>query len=254
MDSKDRKPNIGDFLKIKSNLRKETEIVEEPRKKKTFGFLAPVSGTLKPRAVTADVQQALAQTKQDLNVKTEEVKDKSKRFYLPVLYLNDPTQWDSKPLSERKHFTDETALKTCVGNCCNVPGLKAGCCSLDPDDIEHVLGGLDEEWISDMIQWLTKRGVPTRRSDIVIDYEEGVLIGEKFFNSHDVFKSKESYPMIRFQVNGPRFSCKFLHAPTGMCTIYEKRPDMCRNYLCQFVKSNFLVRTKSHPNRYVKIR
>ena len=178
---------------------------------------------------------------------------KRDKFYLPVLYINDPTQWESKPLSERQHFTSDIAKKTCLGNCCGVEGLRAGCCQLDPEDLEHVLGPVDEDWIKKTIKWFRKKGINVTRHDIVIDYEEGKLIGRAFFNDHAVFKSPDSYPILRIQANGLRFSCKFLNVHNGMCTIYEQRPNMCRDYLCSYVKANFLVKTHNHPNTYKKV-
>jgi Fe-S-cluster containining protein len=180
------------------------------------------------------------------------------RFHLPVLHINDPTQWPSQPLENRLRFTDEVAFHTCLGNCCGVEGLKAGCCQLDPDDMEHVLGPVDEDWIKEIVRWFNLKGVSVTRSDIVIDFEEGKIIGEKFFNGERkaVFLSKDSYPILRFQIQGPRFACKFLNPISGKCSIYEKRPSMCRGYLCQYIKANFLVREdpKNHPHTYVKIR
>lgn len=180
-------------------------------------------------------------------------KDDDNKWYLPRLNINDPAMWPPQPLDKRKHFTDKAAYETCLGNCCGVPGLKAGCCHLDPDDIEHVLGPLDQEWISSTIAWFRKQGIMFGRANFVVDFEEGCHIGDKFFNGHPVFKSKNSYPFLRFKVDGPRFSCIFLNEESGKCSIYEKRPPMCRNYLCSFVKSNFLVRTPEHPNTYKKI-
>jgi hypothetical protein len=180
------------------------------------------------------------------------------RFHLPVLHINDPTQWPSQPLENRMRFTDEVAFHTCLGNCCGVEGLKAGCCQMDPDDMEHVLGPVDEAWIKDVVRWLNLKGIAATRSDVVIDFEEGKVIGEKFFNGERkaVFFSPESYPILRFQIHGPRFACKFLNPNSGKCSIYEKRPNMCRGYLCQYIKANFLVKIdpKNHPHRYVKIR
>jgi len=182
----------------------------------------------------------------------EELRDlkKENRFYLPVLHINHMDMWPPKPKSQRKHFTDKMAKEVCLSRCCGVDGLKSACCRLDPDDIEHVLGPLSEDWISSIIKWFKKKGVNVTKQDIAIDFEEGVLIGRKFFNGHRVFEDPKSYPIMRFQVDGPHFSCKFLNNASGMCNIYEQRPDMCRNYLCGFVKSNFLVRTKEHPNQW----
>lgn len=200
---------------------------------------------------TAPAESAPKPSKIDIEM--DETDKKRARFYLPVLRINDPTQWESKPLSERKHFTDDEAKKTCLGNCCGVEGLRAGCCQLDPDDIEHVLGPVDEDWIKKTIKWFRKKGINVTRHDIVIDYEEGKLIGQQFFHDHEVFKSPDSYPILRIQASGIRFACKFLNVHNGMCTIYEQRPNMCRDYYCGFVKANYLVRTHNHPNSYKKI-
>lgn len=185
-------------------------------------------------------------------------KGASSRFHLPVLNLNDASQWPSQPVENRTRFTDEVAEKVCLGNCCGVEGLKAGCCQMDPEDLEHVLGPLDEKWIDDTIRWLRIKGVNATRADVVIDFEEGKIIGERFFTGErrSVFMSEETYPILRFQINGPRFACKFLNSVSGKCNIYERRPGMCRGYLCEYVKANFLVRIDpvNHPHTYIKFR
>jgi len=217
-----------------------------------MGFNLKANGTITVNA--ADEPDI----KQEEEVKSHPgIKTKQDRFYLPVLYINNPQEWPSQPLENRTHFTDKVAYDVCLGSCCGVEGLKAGCCHLDPDDIEHVLGPLEKEdavWIDTMVKKLRKTGQAVGREDIVIDFEEGKVIGAKFFNSHPVFMAETSYPMIRFQVIGPRFVCKFLNPTNKKCTIYENRPKMCRNYLCQFVKGNFLVRTEAKPNTYQKLR
>lgn len=177
------------------------------------------------------------------------------KFHLPVLKLNDPVFWESLPLEERKMFTDETAMETCLKKCCGVEDLKSACCTMDTDNMEHILGPVTDEWVNSITKILRKNGnLTVTRRDIVIDYEEGVEIARKFFNNHPVFLKETNYPILRIQIAGPRFICKFLNNDTGMCNIYQNRPDMCKRYLCQYVKSSFTVRTKDTPNRYVKIR
>ncbi|TXH11658.1 MAG: hypothetical protein E6R04_01010 [Spirochaetes bacterium] len=181
---------------------------------------------------------------------------KRDRYYLPVLHLNDPTQWPVNP--NKTPFSDTVAHNVCLGNCCGVKGVYSACCQMDMDDLEHVLGPVDEKWIEGTIAWFKKKGIQTTRADLVIDFDEGKLIGERFFQGErkQVFFSKETYPILRFQVNGPRFACKFLNVVNGKCQIYEQRPGMCRGYLCQYVKANFLVKTDpvNHPNIYNKVR
>ena len=189
------------------------------------------------------------------NLSKEEIRElkKENRFYLPVVYLNHMDMHPAKPNSEREHWTDKKAMETCLGNCCGIPGTKSMCCRLSPSQLEHVLGPLDDKWIKKITEWFKKRGINVTRQDIVIDYEEGVLIGRNFFNGHEIFERKETYPIMRMQIEGPHFACKFLNNMNGMCNIYEQRQDMCRDYLCGHVKSNFLVKTKDKPNTWRKI-
>lgn len=191
---------------------------------------------------------------QEASSSNKKLKPRVDKFYLPVLNLNKPEHWDPLPLSERRHFTDHVAAETCLHNCCGYPGLKSACCTLDPDDLEHILGPVDEPWIKKTVAWLKTHGQPlATRADVVLDFEEGKVVGEKFFNGHRIFKSPQSYPMLRFQVMGPRFGCKFLNPTSGKCMIYERRPKMCQTYYCGYVQTHFLVRTRAAPNTYVKL-
>lgn len=178
---------------------------------------------------------------------------KDNKYYLPVLSLNDGSMWPSAALKDRRHFTDELAKEICLSNCCGVPGVFSACCRLDPDDLEHVLGPVQEKWVKKVLRYGKKKGWNYKRSDVVIDYEEGKLIGDQFFNGHPIFGKPTSYPMMRIQAMGPRFGCKFLNPGNGMCGIYEQRPGMCRGYYCQHIKKNFLVRTKEKPNTWSRL-
>lgn len=176
------------------------------------------------------------------------------KFHLPVLNINKADYWESQAVSDRKHLTAEVAAKTCLGNCCGYEGLSAGCCQLDSEDLEHVLGRVDEEDIKKLIMHLKKTQPGIKREDIVIDIKEGMMIGKQFFNDHAVFKDERSYPMLRLQIFGSRFVCKFLSTKTFMCTVYSHRPKMCVEYYCEFLKKNYLIRTKDKPNTWQKVK
>lgn len=175
------------------------------------------------------------------------------KFYLPVLNLNQKDKWESLEKKDRKHLTPELAEDVCTNNCCGYEGLAAGCCQLDPENLEHVLGAITKEDISRILKHFRKINPSIERSDIVIDQEEGELIGRTFFNDHPVFKSESSYPMLRIQIYENRFICKFLNPKTKRCGIYSVRPDMCSGYYCAYVKSKFLIKTPNQPNIYKKI-
>lgn len=178
---------------------------------------------------------------------------KENKYYLPVLRLNDPAFWPEKKNSEKRHLTDAIAAETCLSNCCGHPGVKSACCRMDPDDLEHVLGPVDEKSIKRLIKWFAAKGITMKREDIVIDFEEGKIIGEKLFNGHQIFERKESYPIMRFQVEGPRYACKFLNQTTGHCSVYPVRPDpMCVTYYCRYIKANFHMNSKGYKGKSSK--
>jgi Fe-S-cluster containining protein len=190
------------------------------------------------------------------NKESEKEKPQKKlteKFHLPVLNLNNKEEWDSIPKSQRKLLTDEIAEKTCTQNCCGYEDLAAGCCQIDPENLEHVLGKVNKEDISRILKHFRKINPSIERSDIVIDKEEGMRIGNVFFGGHEAFKSENSYPMLRLQIYENRFICKFLNPKTKRCGIYEVRPEMCKNYYCVYLKKNFLIRTPNNPNTYKKI-
>jgi Fe-S-cluster containining protein len=191
------------------------------------------------------------QNKENIEIPKKKVLSK---FHLPVLNINKKDYWESQSVKDRKHFTNEVAAKTCLGNCCGYEGLSAGCCQLDLEDLEHVLGSVDEEDIKKLLSHLKKTQPGIKREDIVIDKEEGILLGRQFFNDHPVFQHEDSYPMLRLQVFGSRFVCKFLSTKTFMCTVYNHRPQMCKDYYCEFLKKNYLLRTKDKPNTWQKVR
>lgn len=181
------------------------------------------------------------------------------KHYLPVLNINDESMWESKPNSQREHLTDEKAYEVCMKNCCGVPGLFAACCRMDPDDLEHVLGPVDEDWIKKTIKQWKKQGYEITRSDLVIDYEEGKIIGDKLFNGNDIFKNPSCYPILRFKVHGQRYACQFMNPDNGLCRLYgegsnDKRPGFCKTYYCEYIKKNFLVRRNNNSNKWEKIK
>lgn len=229
---------------------------DKPKKTISLDELMALEGiTIDPFSQIKEAKTAIPGKKKPFPT-SEELKEakKENKFYLPVLSLNDESQWETKPNSERRNFTDEIATQTCLSNCCGKPGVYSACCRLDPDDLEHILGPVSEDWIKYFIGVSKKKGWNYKREDIVIDFEEGKLIGEQFFNGHLVFTRPTSYPMMRLQTMGPRLACKFLNPHNGKCTIYQYRPDpMCTTYLCQYVKKNFFIKTKEKPNTWLRV-
>jgi Fe-S-cluster containining protein len=175
------------------------------------------------------------------------------KWMMPRLNINDDSFYiKSQTL---RHFTDEVATETCLSNCCGIKGLKAACCQINPETLEHVLGPIDEDWIVGLIKVLkSTNGMVLNRNDIVIDFEEGRAMGRELFNDHPVFQDPKAYPILRMQVMGPRFACKFLNPVNGKCNIYKFRPEMCRGYYCAYVKANFVVKKPGTGNTFMRIK
>jgi len=189
-------------------------------------------------------------------IKQQQGEEKYDNTYIPVLNLNHIEEWPSQPLENRRHWTDKVAEEVCLNNCCNKSGFGGACCKLDPSfDLDHVLGPVDEKSIERLINFFNRKGINYKRKDIVIDFEEGKIIGQKFFNGHPVFFKESSYPIMRIKAVNSYFACIFLNPHNNKCTVYSHRPDpMCTQYLCQYVQTNFLVRTPQHPNTFKKLR
>ena len=175
------------------------------------------------------------------------------KWEMPRLNINDDSFY---PIAENPTpFTDKVATETCLGNCCGIKGMKAACCHLNPETLEHVLGPIDEKWIKSFIQSVhSTNGMTLTRADVVVDFEEGQVMGRELFNDHPVFQDPKAYPFLRMQVYGPRYACKFLNPQTNKCTIYHLRPQMCRGYYCGYVKANFLVKQPGTQNTFIKLR
>lgn len=176
---------------------------------------------------------------------------KNDKYYLPRLNINNQ---DCYPQQEKlKYFTEKNAIETCTRNCCGIKGIKSACCILDPNDLEHVLGPLDEKWIKSIVRILrSKSHINVDRNDVVIDYEEGMTMGKSLFNDNPVFKDPKAYPIMRIQTMGPRYICKFANPVSGMCGIYPHRPTMCSTYYCSYVKANYLIKIPGTQNTFMR--
>ena len=189
----------------------------------------------------------------DITAHEEEGQDVDNKFYLPVLSMNESDFWPSLPKSQRSLLTKEKLRGVCTKSCCGHEGIYSGCCRFDPDDLENLPGPISEKWIKSFIKNAKKKGQILKREDIIIDFEEGQIIGNAFFGGNKLFKEKALYPILRFQAHGPRFACKFLNLNSGACSIYNQRPDKCKHYYCEYLKRNFLIKTDNSTNTYKMI-
>jgi Fe-S-cluster containining protein len=70
-------------------------------------------------------------------------------------------------------------------------------------------------------------------SEVFYTYEEG----SKLFPDRPVWQNSDNFPAFRVDLNSPRKPCIFYNQSIRSCSVYEIRPETCRNYSCDYLKS-----------------
>jgi Fe-S-cluster containining protein len=118
---------------------------------------------------------------------------------------------------------------TCSQNCMGVRGNSGGCCTLD--DRDFIMGP-----VRDADAFLTNLGRllgrEVSRGEAFIDFDEGRAL----FPERPCWQEPANYPALRVLPNLDWIPCRFFEPTTGACTVYDIRPGICRNYLCDHLK------------------
>ena len=114
-----------------------------------------------------------------------------KNINIPIADLDRTETW----VKSRKGLCSD-----CYGTCCTMP-VEVRICDL-------IRMGLVDEF---------ERGEPAKQIAKRLD-KAGVI--EHFNHKHEIYT-------LRRRSNG---DCQYLHPQTRLCTIYEKRPNTCRNH------------------------
>ena len=124
-----------------------------------------------------------------------------------------------------------TDCNICSNNCYGRTGYHGSCCSLE--DRDYIIGPhLDTE---DFIKNLSsKLGREIYEEDIFIGYEEG----KKLFPYKTAWQNRDSYPAFRVDFFNPKLPCIFYNTKIKACSIYDIRPQTCREYECEYLSNN----------------
>ncbi len=166
------------------------------------------------------------------------------KFHLPLLNFESESEYPPISSGERIHLTDELHRNICNRHCCGIDGLGWACCFINPDSPEHVLGPVDKKWIK---QFGTSN---------TMEEDEGKEFARKRLAVHyEPFFRSQNYPMLRLQIYGGLYVCRNFDLKTRGCMLScKQRPEICRNYLCEYLRANYFVRLPEHPHIYVKVR
>jgi Fe-S-cluster containining protein len=118
---------------------------------------------------------------------------------------------------------------TCSHNCMGVRGNAGGCCTLD--DRDYIPGPVrDADAFLVNLGQLLGRKVP--RSEAFIDFDEGRTL----FPERPSWQEPANYPALRVRPDVEWIPCRFYDKTTLACTVYDIRPAICRDFLCNHLK------------------
>jgi len=124
-----------------------------------------------------------------------------------------------------------TNCNICSDKCWGIKGYDGSCCTIE--DRDYIIGphyDVDEF----MGNLSTKFGRLISKEDIFINYDEGKVL----FPNKISWQSPNSYPAFRVNLNDPKLPCIFYNTKIKACSIYEIRPQTCRDYKCDYLKEH----------------
>ena len=124
-----------------------------------------------------------------------------------------------------------TNCNICSNNCFGRDGYHGSCCSIE--DRDYIIGPHydTDEFIKNLS---SKLGREIYEEEVFINYEEG----SKLFPSKSTWQNPSSYPAFRVDFFNPKLPCIFYNTKLKFCTIYDVRPQTCREYECEYLTKN----------------
>jgi Fe-S-cluster containining protein len=124
-----------------------------------------------------------------------------------------------------------TPCQVCSHTCFGSKGYHGGCCTLEERDF--IIGPHKDA--EQFVQRVSERmGSEVKYEEVFVDYEEG----RKMFPNRESWQNEKSYPALRVDTSHPRKPCIFYHNDFRICTVYDIRPQTCKDYACDYLKQN----------------
>ena len=124
-----------------------------------------------------------------------------------------------------------TDCNICSNNCYGITDYHGSCCSIENRD--YIIGPHPdtEEFIKNLS---SKLGREIYEEDVFIGYEEG----KELFPNKTSWQNPNSYPAFRVDFFNPKLPCIFYNTKIRACSIYDIRPQTCREYECEYLTNN----------------
>jgi Fe-S-cluster containining protein len=99
------------------------------------------------------------------------------------------------------------------------------------EDRDYIMGAITD--YEEFLQKLSdKLGRVVEFSEVFYSYEEG----SKTFPHLKQWQNPEHFPAFKLDLEKKRKPCVMYNTATRSCSVYDIRPQTCRNYLCPFLK------------------
>ena len=111
------------------------------------------------------------------------------------------------------------------------PSNHGGCCTVS--DRDFIIGPhSDADKFLDRLTEKFSREILWK--EVFIDYEEG----KKLFPNKTSWQNPSSYPALRLNLTQPTLPCIFYNTTLRACSIYDIRPQTCRDYVCSYLQEH----------------
>lgn len=124
----------------------------------------------------------------------------------------------------------KTSSDICSEKCCGYEDNHGGCCTLA--DRDWIIGGIEDT--DEFLERLSARfGREVQYDEVFVDYEEG----KEIYPELGCWTNPYNFPALRVNTEMESRPCIFYSMEVKRCTVYDIRPNTCRNYKCDYLKS-----------------
>tara|TARA_Y100000592_G_scaffold8090_1_gene11376 strand:- start:1695 stop:3896 length:2202 start_codon:yes stop_codon:yes gene_type:complete len=146
------------------------------------------------------------------------------------LYL-EPTP---KVVSEEPKVREvDFIANACSTKCYNIDGYHGSCCSIE--DRDYIIGPVGNESQIRLLQEYPEK----TWNDFFISYEEG----KDLFPDKPTWQDERHFPAMRINTSTERNNCNQYDPIKKNCSVYQYRPQICNDYLCDWLSEELTNNT-----------
>jgi len=121
---------------------------------------------------------------------------------------------------------------TCSFKCYGIDGYDGSCCHVEGRD--WIMGPIND-WDVFLDDLSKKLGREVEFKEVFFNFEEG----SKLFPDRSVWQLPGNFPAFKVDMEKIRKPCVMYNTATRSCSVYDIRPETCRNYYCDYLSKVF---------------